>query len=135
RKIKAIKTARRSEPLNNPILCCYFCTVSETEYHNAVPADRDLVDNRQPQFFVKLCYGKRSALDVSDKTVEDFRLADPFFFLHFQFVNPLRGVAVTFKIAIVALVPLAWSTVVRAFSYRARYSNNPKAKTRPQRKR
>jgi hypothetical protein len=48
-----------------------------------------LVDYGKPQFFVKLSYGKRSALNVFDEAFDDFALAKAFSPDCFQLVDLL----------------------------------------------
>ena len=58
------------------MLSCDFRAVFESECHCAILVDRHLVDYSKPQFFVKLSYGKRSALNVFDEAFDDFALAN-----------------------------------------------------------
>jgi len=91
---------------NLAILYCDFRAVSEAEYHRVVPADRDPIDNRQPQLLVKLGDSERAFFDVADESFEDFGLSEPLPLLRFQFLDPLRRLAVAFEVALIALTPL-----------------------------
>jgi len=54
------------------MLSCDFRAIFESECHCAILLDHHLVDYSKPQFFVKLGYGKRAVLDVSDEAFGDF---------------------------------------------------------------
>ena len=84
-----------------------FGAVAENECHRAVSDDRHSVDDRKPQGFVPLGEDERSLLDVADEYVKRLGLGEPFLFRRFQFVNPLRRLAVAFQVAVVALVEVA----------------------------
>ena len=61
----------------------------ESECHCAILVDRHLVDYSKPQFFVKLSYGKRSALNVFDEAFDDFALAKALSLDRFQLIDLL----------------------------------------------
>ena len=69
------------------MLCCNFRAVPKPECHYAVLIDHHLVDDRQPQFFVKLGDDKRSALNVLNEAFDIFYLAEPLPLGSLQFIH------------------------------------------------
>lgn len=59
-----------------------------------------MVDYCKPQLFVEIVDGKRAVLNVFDEALDDFALAESLPFGGFQFIDPLRGFAVSFKVGV-----------------------------------
>lgn len=108
-----LPTSFGSGNLDVAMLSGDFRAVPELKCHSAIRGDHDLVDNRKPESFIPFRESERSFFDVSDKGVKRFGLSDTISLHRFQLINPLRRLAVTVKIAVIAFVEIGLIAAVR----------------------
>ena len=72
------------EQKQNKDLTYNICTVSKPKPHLPIHANCYLINNRQPQFFIKRFQNQRPALHLSNKSVKGLRFGKAFHLIGFQ---------------------------------------------------